>query len=144
MKIKNLILTLILAFFYPFSLLQKVNKNKIVFISLESKTLTRDFKIINDALMETKQYVLAYHLFEYEPGLKSQLSYVIACIKQLFAINASHLVLLDFNNFVVSKFKRRRGVKALQLWHATGAIKQFGNNVKRDYKIKNYDLNSSW
>ena len=139
MKIKNLILTLILAFFYPFSLLQKVNKNKIVFISLESKTLTRDFKIINDALMETKQYVLAYHLFEYEPGLKSQLSYVIACIKQLFVINASHLVLLDFNNFVVSKFKRRRGVKALQLWHATGAIKQFGNNVKRDYKIKNYD-----
>ncbi|GBG94545.1 hypothetical protein LFYK43_10040 [Ligilactobacillus salitolerans] len=27
----------------------------------------------------------------------------------------------------------------LQLWHATGALKQFGNDVDRDYTIKNYD-----
>lgn len=139
MKLKNILLTLILAIFYPFSLLQKVNANEITFISLESKTLTRDFETINAALVARGQYELTYHLFEYAPGIKNQLAYVIACIQQLFAINRSHLVLLDFNNFVVSKFKRKSGVTVLQLWHATGAIKQFGNSVTRDYKIKNYD-----
>src|SRR5574341_708408 len=139
MKIKNLILTLILAIFYPFSLLQKVKKNKITFISLESSSLTRDFKIINKALIKADKYDLTYHLFDYTPGLKNQVIYIIKCIQQLFAINQSHLVLLDFNNFVVSKFKRKHGVTVLQLWHATGAIKKFGNSVPRDYKIKNYD-----
>jgi CDP-ribitol ribitolphosphotransferase len=139
MKIKNLILTLILAIFYPFSLLQKVKKNKITFISLESSSLTRDFKIINNALIKADKYDLTYHLFDYTPGLKNQVIYIIKCIQQLFAINQSHLVLLDFNNFVVSKFKRKHGVTVLQLWHATGAIKKFGNSVPRDYKIKNYD-----
>ena len=139
MKLKNILLTLILAIFYPFSLLQKVNANEITFFSLESKTLTRDFETINAALVARGQYELTYHLFEYAPGIKNQLAYVIACIQQLFAINRSHLVLLDFNNFVVSKFKRKHGVTVLQLWHATGAIKQFGNSVARDYQIKNYD-----
>ncbi len=139
MKVKNIILTLILAVFYPFSLLQKVNANQITFISLESKILARDFETINAELVKQGRHHLTYHLFEYAPGIKNQLAYVIACIKQLFAINRSHLVLLDFNNFVVSKFKRQHGVKVLQVWHATGAIKKFGNNVKRDYKIKNYD-----
>ncbi|GFH39798.1 CDP-glycerol glycerophosphotransferase family protein [Lactococcus insecticola] len=139
MKIKNLILTIILSIFYPFSLLPKVKNDRITFISLESSKLTRDFKIISQALEKSGKYDLKYDLFEYTPGIKNQLAYVITCIKQLFAINSSHLVLLDFNNFVVSKFKRTNGVKVLQLWHATGAIKQFGNNVKRDYKIQNYD-----
>lgn len=139
MKIKNIILTIILAIFYPFSLLQKVKQNKITFISLESKSLTRDFKIINDALVKIDKHDLSYHLFEYAPGIKNQVTYIVKCIQQLFAINQSHLVLLDFNNFVVSKFKRKNGVTVLQLWHATGAIKQFGNSVPRDYKIKHYD-----
>ena len=139
MKLKNILLTLILAVFYPFSLLQKVNANEITFISLESKTLARDFETINEELVKQGRHKLTYHLFEYTPGIKNQVAYVFACIQQLFAINRSHLILLDFNNFVVSKFKRKHGVKVLQVWHATGAIKKFGNNVKRDYKIKNYD-----
>lgn len=139
MKLKNLILTAILACFYPFSLLQKVKSDKISFISLESKTLTHDFKRIHDTLVKSHQYDLEYALFKYTPSLRSQVAYVFACIRQLFIINRSHLVLLDFNNFVVSKFKRKKGVKVLQVWHATGAIKQFGNHVKRDYPIKNYD-----
>ncbi|GFH42247.1 teichoic acid biosynthesis protein B [Lactococcus hodotermopsidis] len=139
MKIKNIILTIILSIFYPFSLLQKVNPNKISFISLESTELTKDFEIVNQELVKSGAYELEYILFNYSQSLRSEFDYVIACIKQLFAINRSHLVLLDFNNFVVSKFKRKNGVKVLQLWHASGAIKKFGNTVTRDYQIKNYD-----
>ena len=139
MKLKNIILTIILSIFYPFSLLQKVEKDKISFISLESKVLAHDFELINDGLVKSDHYKLEYILFEYSSSLKNQFAYVLACIRQLFLINRSHLVLLDFNNFVVSKFKRKKGVKVLQVWHATGAIKQFGNTVKRDYKIQNYD-----
>ena len=138
MKFKNFLLTLILAIFYPLSLLQKVDKKKITFISLENPKLARDFSLINKKLLEEDKYELNYVLFKYENNLLGQLKYIYMSIKQLFNINSSHLVLIDFNNFVISKFKRPE-VKVLQVWHATGAIKKFGNSLEHSYKIKNYD-----
>ena len=70
MKLKNIILTIVLAIFYPFSLLQKNNANEITFISLESKSLARDFETINAELVKRGQYQLTYHLFEYAPDIK--------------------------------------------------------------------------
>ncbi len=54
-------------------------------------------------------------------------------------IESSRLVIIDYNNFVVSKFPHRKNVKVLQLWHATGALKKFGNDVERDYIVNHYD-----
>ena len=42
-------------------------------------------------------------------------------------------------NNVVSKFPHRKNVKVLQLWHATGALIKFGNDVERDYIVNHYD-----
>lgn len=131
-------MTIILSIFYPFSLLQKKNPKKITFISLSSNSLTRDFALVSRALEYEGNYELNYVLFNYDNSISSQFKYVFVCIQQLFAMNSSKLVLLDFNNFVVSEFKRN-GVIALQLWHASGAIKKFGNSTNRDYKVKNYD-----
>ena len=57
---------------------------------------------------------------------------------QLYHIHTSRVVLLDFNNYVISHFKKK-GVIVIQVWHASGAIKKFGNDINRDYQIKNYD-----
>ncbi|MBW9878668.1 CDP-glycerol glycerophosphotransferase family protein, partial [Escherichia coli] len=62
-----------------------------------------------------------------------------ACIQQLFVLQSSKLVIIDYNNFVISKFPHRKEVKVLEIWHATAALKNFGNCVQRDYEIKNYD-----
>lgn len=143
MKLKKIILDVILSFFRLFLVFVKVDPKKITFVSLEHDSLAGDFRLISRALekeneTELDKYHLTYLLTKFEKTLWGNIQYFFTCIKQLFVINSSALVLLDYNNYVVSKFKRKE-VKVLQLWHATGAIKQFGNMVDRDYKINNYD-----
>ena len=48
MKTKSIILTIILGIFYPFSLILRVKKNRITFISLEHDNLSKDFKLISE------------------------------------------------------------------------------------------------
>jgi len=141
MKIKSVILKMILSLFYPFSKLQKVHPDRITFISLEHDYLSKDFKLIYDQLQDKRfgKYEIKMALFKFEPSFLGNIKYGFACIRQLFLIQSSRLVILDFNNFVISNFQHKQDVKVLQLWHATGALKQFGNSVDRDYVIKNYD-----
>lgn len=139
MKTKSIILTIILGIFYPFSLIPEVRRNRITFISLEHDNLSKDFKLIYERLSEEKKYELRTVLFKFDSSFWGNIKYGYACIRQLFLIQSSHLVIIDYNNFVVSKFPHRKKVKVLQLWHATGALKKFGNDVERDYKVKNYD-----
>ena len=139
MKVKSIILTIILGFFYPFAILQKVHPNRITFISLEHDTLAKDFKLLHAKLQASNKYELKTVLFKFKPTLLGNIRYGLACIRQLFAIHSSRLVVIDYNNFVVSRFPHRKEIKVLQLWHATGALKKFGNDVNRDYCIKHYD-----
>lgn len=139
MKIKATILTIILGIFYPFALLAKVHRNRITFISLEHANLSRDFKLLYDRLKQDTNYEIRTVLFKFEPSFWGNLKYGLACIRQLFLIQSSRLVIIDYNNFVVSRFPHKKKVKVLELWHATGALKQFGNDVDRDYVIHNYD-----
>lgn len=138
MKIKKLILNIVLKFFSIFLVFTKINKKKISFVSLESEKLEGDFLRVAEELEKLGEYELNYELVKFEKTLLGNFKYFIECIRQLFVINTSALVILDFNNYIVSHYKRE-GVKVLQLWHASGAIKQFGNLVERDYKIQNYD-----
>ncbi|AJA56780.1 CDP-glycerol glycerophosphotransferase family protein [Lactococcus lactis] len=139
MKIKSIILTIILGIFYPFALIFPVSKNRITFISLEHDNLSKDFKLIYDRLNDEKKYDLRTLLFKFEPSFWGNIKYGWACVRQLFLIESSRLVIIDYNNFVVSKFPHRKKVKVLQLWHATGALKKFGNDVDRDYVVNHYD-----
>ena len=139
MKTKSIILTIILGIFYPFSLILRVKKNRITFISLEHDNLSKDFKLIYDRLKKKDQYELRTVLFKFESSLWGNIKYGYACIRQLFLIESSRLVIIDYNNFVVSKFPHRKNVKVLQLWHATGALIKFGNDVERDYIVNHYD-----
>ncbi|MFV0556612.1 MAG: CDP-glycerol glycerophosphotransferase family protein [Lactovum sp.] len=139
MKIKALVLTVFLSFFYPLSLISKFHKNRVTFISLEHDNLSKDFKLIYDKLVQEGKYEVKTLLFKFKPGLIGNIKYGLTCIRQIFALNNSRLIIIDYNNFVISRFKHRKRVKILQIWHATGAIKKFGNSVSRDYKIQNYD-----
>lgn len=139
MKLKSIVLTIILALFYPFTFLFRVHQNRITFISLEHDNLSKDFKILHDELSAKQEYEIKTLLFKFQPTFLGQLQYGLACIQQLFALQSSKLVIIDYNNFVISKFPHRKEVKVLEIWHATAALKNFGNCVQRDYEIKNYD-----
>lgn len=139
MKLKSIVLTIILALFYPFTFLFRVHQNRITFISLEHDNLSKDFKILHDELSAKQEYEIKTLLFKFQPTFLGQLQYILACIQQLFVLQSSKLVIIDYNNFVISKFPHRKEVKVLEIWHATAALKNFGNCVQRDYEIKNYD-----
>lgn len=139
MKYKERILKIVLSFFSFFAIRIRQKENRITFITLESDKLENDFLLISEELARRGGYELKYHLIKYEKTILGNLKYLIACIYQLFLINSSKVVLLDFNNYVVSNFKRKE-VKVIQVWHASGAIKKFGNMTQRDYVIKNYDF----
>lgn len=138
MKLKILIINLILNICRIFLVFVKIDDKKITFVSLESDKLEGDFKLISKELEKYDEYKLNYVLVKFQKTLWGNLKYFFSCIQQLFVINSSKLVILDYNNYVVSHFKRK-GVKVLQLWHASGAIKKFGNETTRDYAISNYD-----
>lgn len=139
MRLKERILYIVLSFFKIFLPFTKINQNKVLFVSLENSKLENEFKMVSDELKKQGKYELHYILVKFEATFKGSIQYFFVCIRQLFAINTSKLVILDYNNYVVSKFKRE-GVNVLQLWHASGAIKKFGNEIKRDYLIANYDF----
>ncbi|MFV0381359.1 MAG: CDP-glycerol glycerophosphotransferase family protein [Breznakia sp.] len=138
MKLQKLIVNSVLQFCRLFLGFTSIHKNRITFVSLENDHLAGDFLLLSRVLERTEVYEIKYILTKYEKSLLGNIKYFITIIKQFYVINTSRLVILDYNNYVVSNFKRE-GVKVLQLWHATGAIKRFGNAVDRDYAICNYD-----
>ena len=138
MKLKKLILNIVLSICSVFVRLRPIRKDQIAFVSLESKALESDLKLIHDAL-EGRGYRLVNVLTSFEKNsLWMNFLYFLNTIRQIFVINTSALVIISDNNYVISRFKRK-GVKVLQVWHAAGAIKKFGNAIHREYPIANYD-----
>lgn len=135
---KKLVVYFILNIIYLITYRCKIKKNKITFISYTSDKLVKDFKLISNRLKNEKEYEIVYILTKYTNTLKGNIKYLFNCIKQVYHVNTSNVVLLDYNNYVISNFKKKE-VKVVQLWHASGAIKKFGNDIKREYEIKNYD-----
>lgn len=138
MGLKIFILNIVLSFFNFFVKLIPINQYKITFVSLESNVLESDMKMIYDELKQ-KNYKISCVLTKFNKNnLWTNFCYFLNTIKQLFLINTSKVVIINDNNFVISKFKRK-GVIVIQIWHAAGAIKKFGNVIERSYPIANYD-----
>ncbi|MDD8049587.1 MAG: CDP-glycerol glycerophosphotransferase family protein [Thomasclavelia sp.] len=139
MGIKKIILNFVLTIINFFVGFKKIEKNKVTFVSLEENQPKDDFKLLYDKLSTNNDLTIKLVLFNYnDKNLKNNFLYFLNCCKQIIQINTSKVVLLKDNNYVVSNFKRS-GVIVVQLWHASGAIKKFGNVIKREYPIKNYN-----
>lgn len=137
MKLQQMILGFLLRIEYFFVSKMKIKPRRITFISLEAKRLEGDFQKI-EAMLDHHHYDIRLCLLFFKKNLAGQFKYFLNCFKQCYLINTSALVLLNDNNYVVSKFKRSE-VKVLQVWHACGAIKKFGMDMDRKYPIKHYD-----
>lgn len=139
MGIKKIIINIILKIANIFVLRCSIKQGQIAFISLESNQLESDLELIYQELKKENKYSLKMVLINYnKKSLINNFLYMLNCIKQIYVINTSKVVLITDNNYVISNFKQP-GVKVIQIWHATGAIKKFGNAIKREYPIKNYD-----
>ncbi|WP_249029940.1 CDP-glycerol glycerophosphotransferase family protein [Tannockella kyphosi] len=137
MKRNEKILFCILSLLNRIVLFFPIHKNRITFVSLESTELESDLKQIHDQLgsaYDIKKVLIAYK----KKTLINNFKYMLNTFIQLYYINTSKVVLISDNNYVISNFKRE-GVTVIQVWHAAGAIKKFGNCLERNYRIQNYD-----
>lgn len=138
MKTIQFFLRIILGFVFFFVKRMKIKNNRITFITIESDELRDDLKMIYEKL-DREKYDIKVDAFQYsKKSLMNNIQYLFQCIKQVYDVNTSRIVLLRDNNYVVSNFKRD-DVKVIQVWHASGAIKKFGNATERKYAISNYD-----
>ena len=112
--------------------------NRITFISLTQDHLSSDFLLLYEQLKKSNSYDLHTNLIVFKKNLWGDFLYFLNCLKQLVECKQSELVILNDNNYVISTCKPKH-TKVLQIWHATGAIKQFGNQIQRQYPIQNYD-----
>lgn len=138
MGMKKKILNIVLSFFSIFLCFFQKKKNRVTFVSLTSETLKGDLKLIADELNKYKGIELYTILTKYDKTVWGNISYFFNCIKQLFIINTSSVVIINDNNYVISNFKKDYPI-VIQIWHACGAVKKFGNEIKREYPIRNYD-----
>lgn len=137
MKLKRIIVDIFLSCLNLVISLLPIKK-RICLVSLASTKLELDLKLIDDEL-KAYDYPIVYVLTKFERNdLINNFKYFINLFKQIYYINTSEVVVINDNNYVVSKYKRQ-GIKVIQVWHANGAIKQFGNMIKRSYPINNYD-----
>lgn len=139
MGLKKIILNILLGFINLFVKFMKIKENQVAFVSLESQHLESDLLLIYNELSKDKDLIIRKVLIGYDKNnLIQDFFYMLNCIKQIVIINTSKVVFIRDNNYVISTFKRE-GVNVIQVWHACGAIKKFGNVIKREYPIQNYD-----
>ena len=139
MGIKKRILYCVLKFLSIFLSFVKQRNNRITFISLTEDHLEGDFLLIANELRKNhKDIEIKTVLTKFKPNIIGNFLYFFNCIEQLFVISSSKVVFINDNNYVISNFKCQN-VKVIQIWHACGALKKFGNEIKREYPIKNYD-----
>lgn len=138
MGLQKKILHFVLSICYCFVKLLPQNKKRVVFVSLTSDRLQDDFQCIYQELINDEHIQVRSILFKYKPTLLHAFLYFMNCIYQVFVINTAKVVVIHDNNYVISNFKMNR-VKVIQIWHACGAVKKFGNDIHREYKIQNYD-----
>lgn len=137
MKLKKIILNVILNIINAIVHLFPIKNDQVTFVSLESNKLEQDLLQIYEEIKD--EYRVKTVLIKFNKNTwKSHFLYMINTMKQIWHINQSAVVIINDNNYVVSNFKRS-GVTVIQVWHATGAIKKFGNCLPREYVIDKYD-----
>lgn len=137
MSLQKLILGFSLWLVDVLTFFVKQDPNRITFVSLTQDHLMSDFFLI-DEYLKKESFDVHYNLIVFEKNWMGDLKYFFNCLKQLIDLKKSRLVIINDNNFVISHRKPKK-TKVLQVWHACGAIKKFGNEIHRQYPIRNYD-----
>lgn len=122
-------------FFRPF----RVKKNRIVFSSYFAKEPEGNLKCVLHVLKKQARYEIHTIFMKYGRGLKPKLGYFLNILKEIYYYNTSKVVVLEGNSLVLAAMKKKKNVYTLQLWHAAGAFKKFGQDTDRLYQIKGLD-----
>ncbi|MDD6878700.1 MAG: CDP-glycerol glycerophosphotransferase family protein [bacterium] len=129
---------IIYIFLYKFfCIFTKLDKDKVLFLSLSRNSLTGNFKFVYDEIKKRKKYKINILL---KSSLKNKYN-LIEKFKLVYNIATSKYIFLDDFYPIIYALKLRKGTELIQLWHAIGAFKKVGysrNNTKNSLTHKNY------
>lgn len=127
------ILIICANFLYSFFKVLPV-KNKVTMISRQSDNKTMDFKLLEEEFeRSTKKIKVCILCHKLEGGVNATLlnkvKYIFHCLKQMYHIATSKVVILDSYCILISILKHRKNLKVIQMWHSMGTMKKFGYQI---------------
>lgn len=103
-----------------------VCQQKVVFVEDHAQTLSSDFELLHEALLNSG-YQLKVHYLKMSSSPWSKI--VRSTIALLWDISTAKCILLNESNSAMGAFRLRKESKMIQLWHACGAFKKWGFSV---------------
>ena len=127
MRIAVILLRWVMNFIYFFLKLCPTDKNKVLFLSRQSNTVTEDIDFLSRRLKElkpeTKIVIITKRM---DKGLASMLEYAGATIKSMYHLATASVCVLDSYWPAVSVLHHKKQLAVIQMWHAMGKIKKSG------------------
>lgn len=121
-KIRRKLGNSILQKIYKVFKLLPIKNNRVTFLSDSRVDLTGNFEFIYNELLHRGGYNIKYIL---KPSITAKRS-IKDKINLVYYISTSKYILLDDYYPQIYKFKIKKRIEVIQLWHATGAFKTFG------------------
>lgn len=120
-----------LSVIYAVLKLLPTQRNKILFLSRQSSTLTTDFRLTQEELKRQNSDVniitICHRLEGAESGgIKGLIAFAVSTLRSMYHMATSQLCVLDAYWPAVSILKHKKSLTVIQMWHALGKIKQSG------------------
>lgn len=126
-KIAIYIMRIGLNFIYAVLKIFPTQKNKVLFLSRQSNTLTLDFKMTQEELRRERpdiKIVTICHRLEGEGS--GAAAFAKSTLKSMYHLATSSVCVLDAYWPAVSILHHKKSLTVIQMWHALGKIKQSG------------------
>ena len=105
----------------------KKTKNKIVWLSRQSDTKSQDMEMLSDAISRiSPETMQVFRLKKLKDQTGITLTYIFSVFGDMWQLADSCLAICDTYSIPVSCLKHKKELKVVQIWHALGAVKQFG------------------
>lgn len=118
----NLFVTILKLIYLIFKILPTTNK--VVLISRQSNSCTKDFELLKE---QFKYELPNYKIEVLTKRIGNKFAYMLHIIKQMYNIATAKVCIIDSYSIPISVLKHKKTLNVVQIWHAMGAIKQFGH-----------------
>ncbi len=103
-----------------------IQKDKIIFVENHGEQISNDYLLLQDGFRQRKYDVRVHYL---KVSSSAWADVIKRTIVMLWDMTTANCVFLNESNSVFGAFELRQETKLIQLWHACGAFKKWGNSV---------------
>lgn len=102
-------------------------QNKILWLSRQSDVKSSDMLMLEEELKkQSPETVQVFRLRKLKDENSFSLPYVFSLLGDMWELASAKVVIVDTYSIAVSCLKHKESLKVVQMWHALGAVKQFG------------------